>query len=90
MLINDGENGPEIVCAANAKDQAMLLFTEAANMRQQSAALRMVEKKRRTDIYSEFNFGTLKALSSNHKRTVAVACFLCTPRQNNFSFRGLA
>lgn len=64
MLINDGENGPEIVCAANAKDQAMLLFTEAANMRQQSAALRMVEKKRRTDIYSEFNFGTLKALSS--------------------------
>ena len=31
-----------------------------------------------------------KALSSTHKRTVAVASFLCAPRQNNFSFRGLA
>lgn len=64
MLLNDKENGPEIVCAANAKEQAMLTFNEAANMRTQSAALRKVEKKRRSDIYCPYNFGTIKALAS--------------------------
>lgn len=64
MLLNDKENGPEIVCAANAKEQAMLTFNEAANMRSQSAALRKVEKKRRSDIYCPYNFGTIKALAS--------------------------
>lgn len=64
MLLNDKENGPEIVCAANAKEQAMLTFNEAANMRSQSVALRKVEKKRRSDIYCPYNFGTIKALAS--------------------------
>lgn len=64
MLLNDGESGAEIVCAANAREQAMLTFNEAVNMRQQSAALRAVEKKRRTDIYAPASFGSIKALAS--------------------------
>ena len=64
MLLNDGEAGPEIYAAANAKDQAMLLFNEAVNMRSQSPALRSVEKKRRTDIYTQVNFGLIKAIAS--------------------------
>lgn len=64
MLLNDGEAGPEIYAAANAKDQAMLLFSEAVNMRSQSPALRSVEKKRRNDIYTQVNFGLIKAIAS--------------------------
>lgn len=64
MLLNDGENGPECYCVANAKDQAKQVFTECCNMRAQSPALRVVEKKRQNDIYSEYNFGSIKALAA--------------------------
>ena len=38
MLINDKESGPEIYCAANSRDQADQVFSEAVNMRMQSPA----------------------------------------------------
>ena len=46
MLLNDGEGGAEIYCTANKKDQAMIVFNEAANMRSQSPALKAITKKR--------------------------------------------
>lgn len=64
MLIDDGENGPEIYMAANSRDQAKLVFTEACNMRTQSPALRAVEKKRQSDIYCPTNFGSMKPLAA--------------------------
>ena len=64
LMLNDKEAGPEIYCAANARDQAKILFDEAVNMRSQSAALRSVEKKRQSDIYCPTNFGKIKALAA--------------------------
>lgn len=74
MLINDFrqptggkrefENGPEIYNVANSKDQAKLVFTECCNMRVQSPALKMIERKRQNDIYCERNFGIIKAMAA--------------------------
>lgn len=64
MLINDGENGPEVYCAANSRDQADQVFSEAVNMRLQSPALRSIERKRQTDIYCQMNFGKIKKLAA--------------------------
>lgn len=64
VLINDKENGPEVYCVANTRDQAKLVFTEAVNMRAQSPALRAVERKRQSDIYCPLNFGCIKPLAS--------------------------
>lgn len=64
MLLNDKENGPEIYCVANSRDQAKQVFTEACNMMAQSPSLKGVEKKRQADIYSKLNFGIIRALAA--------------------------
>lgn len=64
MLLNDHENGPDVFCAANSRDQANQVFQECCNMRQQSPALRAIEKKRRSDIYCQVNFGSLRPLAA--------------------------
>lgn len=67
MLLNDNESGAEIYCTANKKDQAMVVFNEAANMRMQSAALRAVTRKRQSDIYFPATFSFIKALAADTK-----------------------
>lgn len=67
MLIADGEGGAEIYCTANKKDQANLIFNEAANMRAQSAAIRSITKKRQSDIYFPDTFSFIKALAADTK-----------------------
>ena len=65
LLLDDGESGPEIYVVANSRDQAKDgVFTEAVNMRQQSPALRSLERKRQSDIYCAQNFGKIKALAA--------------------------
>ena len=64
MLLDDGESGPEVYCVANSRDQAKLVFAETCNMRAQSPALRQVERKRQSDIYSGMNFGVIKPLAA--------------------------
>lgn len=64
-FLNDGENGPEVYCTANKKDQAALIYTECVNMRTQSPELRAVSKKRQSDIYSPLNMGFIKCLASD-------------------------
>lgn len=65
VLIADGENGAEIYCTANKRDQAALIMNEAINMRQQSPAIASITKKRRTDIYFPSMFAKLEALASD-------------------------
>ena len=78
MLINDKESGPEIYCAANSRDQADQVFSEAANMRMQSPALRSVEKKRQSDIYCSMNFGKIKKLAAKTDNLDGLnASFVC-------------
>lgn len=78
MLLNDKENGPEIYCAANSRDQADQVFSEAVNMRLQSPALRSMERKRQSDIYCQMNFGKIKKLAAKTDNLDGLnASFVC-------------
>ena len=65
MLIGDHEGGAEVDCVASKKDQARIVFTEAKNMVTQSPDLSKYIRKRKTDMYSDFNFGVFQPLSSD-------------------------
>lgn len=78
MLLNDNENGPEIYCVANSKDQAKQVFTEVCNMRVQSPALRKLEKKRQSDVYCGINFGIIMPKASKTDNLDGLnASFVC-------------
>ena len=64
-LVDDDENGPEVYCTANKKDQAGLIYTECVNMRTQSPSLKAITKKRQSDIYCPMNMGFIKCLASD-------------------------
>lgn len=65
MLLGDKEGGAEVDCVASKKDQARIVFDEARNMVSQSPYLAKYIKKRRTDMYSPYNFGVFQPLSSD-------------------------
>lgn len=65
MLLADGEGSPEIYNVATKYDQAKKGFNECYKMIQQSEELNSILKKRKSDIYCPFNYGSLQALSSN-------------------------
>ena len=65
MLIGDHEGGAEVDCVASKKDQAKIVFSEAKNMVSQSPDLSRYIRKRKTDMYSDFNFGVFQPLSSD-------------------------
>ena len=65
MLIGDHEGGAEVDCVASKKDQAKIVFSEARNMVAQSPDLSRYIRKRKTDMYSDFNFGVFQPLSSD-------------------------
>lgn len=65
MLMCDGEGGPQVCCVATKKDQARVVFNEAKNMVAQSPALGKLIKKRKSDLYCPFNFGTFEPLASD-------------------------
>lgn len=65
MLLGDKEGGAEVDCVASKKDQARIVFDEARNMVTQSPYLAKYIKKRRTDMYSPYNFGVFQPLSSD-------------------------
>ena len=78
VLLDDKENGPEIYCVANSRDQAGQVFQEAANMRAQSPALQSMERKRRSDIYCGMNFGIIKPLAAKTDNLDGLnASFVC-------------
>ena len=65
MMLGDKEGGAEVDCVASKKDQAKIVFDEAKNMVTQSPYLARYIKKRRTDMYSPYNFGVFQPLSSD-------------------------
>ena len=65
VFLNDKENGPEVYCTANKKDQANLIYSECVNMRLQSPELKAITKKRQSDIYCQLNMGFIKCLASD-------------------------
>ena len=67
MLMADGESGAECYTVANKLDQAKLVFNECVNMRQQSQQIKMLTKKRQSDIYFPAAMSSLKAIASDTK-----------------------
>ena len=65
MGIGDGEGSPEVYNVATKKEQAHKGFNECYKMVQQSKELNKHVKKRKSDLYIPFNYGTIQALSSN-------------------------
>ena len=65
MMIGDHEGGAEVDCLASKRDQAKIVFDEARNMVAQSPYLRRYIKRRRTDLYSDYNFGVFQPLASD-------------------------
>lgn len=65
MMIADHEGGAEVDCVASKKDQAKIVFNEARNMVIQSPYLTKYIRKRKTDMYCDFNFGIFQPLSSD-------------------------
>lgn len=65
VFLNDKENGPEVYCTANKKDQANLIYTECVNMREQSPEIKAITSKRQSDIYCKHNMGFIKCLASD-------------------------
>lgn len=65
MLFADNEGGPQVCCVASKKDQAKIVFNEAKNMVNQSPDLTKHIKKRKSDLYVPFNFGTFEPLASD-------------------------
>ena len=64
-LVNDKEQGPEVYCTANKKDQANIIYQECVNMRLQSPSLKAITRKRQSDIYCDLNMGQIKCLASD-------------------------
>lgn len=65
MCIADGEGSPEVYNVATKQEQAYKGFNECYKMIQQSSDLNKHFKKRKSDLYIPFNYGSIKALSSN-------------------------
>ena len=67
MLVADNEGGADIYTAATKKDQAKIVFTEAANMVAQSPDLSRHVKKRKSDLYFPLTFSKMEPLASETK-----------------------
>lgn len=65
MMLGDNEGGSEVDCVASKKDQAKIVFNEARNMVVQSPWLAKYIRKRKTDMYSDYNFGVFQPLASD-------------------------
>lgn len=65
MLIADYEAGAEIYSVATKRDQAKIIFNETHKMIIQSAELRKLIKKRKSDLYFPATFSRFEALSKD-------------------------
>ena len=65
MLLGDHEPGAEVYTAATMKPQAKIIFDETRNMVSQSAQLRQLIKKRKTDLYCAATMSKMQPLGRN-------------------------
>lgn len=64
-LLGDKEGGPEIDCVSTKKDAAKIVFNSAKDMVSQSPYLSKYIKRRKSDLYCDYNLGTYQPLSSD-------------------------
>lgn len=65
MLLADGEAGPEVYAVATKKDQAKIIWQEAKRMVRKSPSLLKRVRTLVSELASDFNDGTFKALASD-------------------------
>ena len=65
MQLADGEPGPEVYAVATKKDQAKIIWQEAKRMVRKSPTLLKRVRTLVSEIVSDFNDGTFKALASD-------------------------
>jgi phage terminase large subunit-like protein len=65
LLAADGENQPEVYAGAGSKNQAEIVFQQAALMVQKSPRLLDFLRVQRHDIAAPFNDGVFKAIASD-------------------------
>ena len=65
MTVGDNENGAKNYCTANKKEQSDLIFDECVAMRTQSPDIKLITKKRQSDIYCPYTFSLLKSLAAD-------------------------
>ncbi|TCO69510.1 terminase large subunit [Marinisporobacter balticus] len=65
LLVGDNEGSPEIYNIATKLEQAKKGFNEAHKMIKQSPNLNKHIRKRQSDLYFEYNMGTIQSLASN-------------------------
>lgn len=65
MLLADGEAGPEVYAVATKRDQAKIIWQEAKRMVRKSPTLLKRVRTLVSELASDFNDGTFKALSSD-------------------------
>lgn len=62
------EPGAEVYSLATKRDQARIVFTESGHMVTQSPELAKYIRKRKTDLYCSFNFGSFQPLASESNK----------------------
>jgi len=67
-LFADGEAGPQVICVATSRDQARIVFTEAAMMTEQSAKLRGLGYVYRSELRCPGNRGRFWAAGADSAR----------------------
>ena len=67
MLFADGEHGPEVYSVATKQDQAKLIWSESSKMLKKSPELRRLGRALYSEIVSDVNEGTFKALGRDSK-----------------------
>lgn len=65
MLLGDGEDSPEVYCAATHRDQAKIAFDEAEKMAKASPTISKCVRQIRNKIECQANYGKMIPLSSD-------------------------
>jgi phage terminase large subunit-like protein len=76
MLLADGEDSPEVYCAATHRDQAKIAFNECSRMATSSPSIRNITKQVRNNLSCAANWGVIVPLSSeaNSSDGLNVSC----------------
>lgn len=67
MLFADSEHGPEVYSVATKQDQAKVIWDESAKMIKKSPELRQLARTLHSEIISDINEGSFKALGRDSK-----------------------
>ena len=75
LMVLEGEESPEVICAANSVEQARILFTYIAQFSKSIDPKENVIKQYRNYVKTEFNNGVCQVISSDSSKSDGRNCF---------------